>query len=310
MVRSVFSWVWKGATGVILALQATYGQQQATFTQYMFNGLALNPAYAGSQESLSLTALARKQWTGFAGSPSTQTFAIHSPIRSHRIALGALLINDRIGIVQQTGAHACYAYRIVMDRATLSMGLQAGFTSYRADPNQLSIKQPGDPSFAPGDFNRVLPGFGAGLYYYTERFYLGTSVPQIVNQSNRGNRDEPDLQPARHYLLTSGYVLDLSPSLKLKPSLLLKVVEGAPVQVDLNAHLLLREVLWVGLSYRTFESLDALLQVQLSDQFRLGYAYDFVLSTRSAGVRTGSHELMLNYQFTFHRAKAVTPRYF
>ena len=310
MARSILSWVWKGVAGTVFALQATYGQQQATFTQYMFNGLALNPAYAGSQESLSLTALARKQWTGFAGSPSTQTFAIHSPIRSHRIALGALLINDRIGIVQQTGAHASYAYRIVMNRSTLSMGLQAGFTSYRADPSQLSVKHIDDPSFAPGDFNRVLPGFGAGLYYYTERLYLGLSVPQLVNHRDESSRDEPNFRQRRHYLLNGGYVVDLNPSLKLKPSVLLKVVEGAPVQLDLNAHLLLNEVLWVGLSYRTFESVDALLQVQLSDQFRLGYAYDFVLGTRSAGVRTSSHELMLNYQFTFHRAKAVTPRYF
>jgi type IX secretion system PorP/SprF family membrane protein len=301
-------------TGVLVAMagKVAYSQQQAMFTQYMFNGLAINPAYAGSQESLSLTALARQQWTGLEGSPSTQTLSAHSPIKSEKVALGALFINDKIGIIRQTGFQACYAYRIQMRKGTLSLGLQGGFTNFRSEYSTLFVQDPNDPYFKGNDVNQFLPNFGTGAYYYSERFYVGFSVPQLVSnyyKSETANSFSSVVQ-VRHYFLTGGYVFDINPSLKLKPSLLLKAVEGAPLALDLNANLLLKEVVWLGLSYRSFQSLSALLELQLTDQFRLGYAYDFSTSSPQKGLTYGSHELMLNYRFAYAKTKVITPRYF
>ena len=296
-----------------LAGQAVYGQQQAMFTQYMFNGLAINPAYAGSQESLSLTALARQQWTGLEGSPSTQTFSAHSPIKNERIALGALFVNDKIGLVRQTGFQACYAYRIQMRKGTVSLGLQGGFTDYRSEFSTLFVRNPNDPNFNDNDVNQFLPNVGTGAYYYNDRWYVGFSVPQLMSnyytRENGGKLFSTVLQ-VRHYFLTAGYVLDINPSLKLKPSVLLKAVEGAPLALDLNANLLLKKVVWLGLSYRSFQSLGTLLELQLTDQFRFGYAYDFALSSQQKGLNYGSHELMLNYRFAYSKMRMVTPRYF
>ena len=303
-----------GITGLLAAMagQAAYGQQQAMFTQYMFNGLAINPAYAGSQESLSLTALGRQQWTGLDGAPSTQTLSVHSPIKNEKVALGALFVNDKIGVVRQTGFQACYAYRIQMRKGTLSLGLQAGFTSFRSEYSTLFVQDPNDPYFNSNDINKFLPNFGTGAYYYSERFYLGLSVPQLVSNSYKRESSNAlsSVLQVRHYFLTSGYVFDINPSLKLKPSMLLKAVEGAPLALDLNANLLLKEVVWLGLSYRSFQSLSALLELQLTDQFRLGYAYDFATSSRQKGLTFGSHELMLNYRFAYTKTKVITPRYF
>ena len=289
-----------------------YGQQQAMFTQYMFNGLAINPAYAGSQEALSLTALARKQWIGLQGAPNTQTFSVHSPIKKQKIALGATFFNDEIGVTQQTGINACYAYRIFMPHSTLSFGLQAGFTSYRSDLTRVRVQDPNDPNFGTDDVNKFMPNFGTGIYYFTDRFYVGFSIPMLMNNYyNRqvGNDGSNALQ-VRHYFLSGGYVMDLSRSLKLKPNVMVKAVNGAPLAIDLNANLLIKEVLWVGASYRTFSSVNALLELQLTDQFRLGYSYDFATTNRQNGLNYGSHELMLNYRFAFLKTKTVTPRYF
>lgn len=303
---------WIAAIMTTLVGQAVYGQQQAMFTQYMFNGLAINPAYAGSQESLSLTALARQQWTGLEGSPSTQTFSAHSPIKNEKIALGVLFVNDKIGLVRQTGLQACYAYRIQMRKGTMSLGLQGGFTSFRSEFSTLYVQNPNDPYFSNNDVNQLLPNFGTGAYYYSERFYLGFSVPQLV--SNYYKRENgiffSSVLQVRHYFLTGGYVFDINPSLKLKPSVLLKAVEGAPLALDLNANLLLKKVIWLGLSYRSFQSLSTLLELQVTDQFRLGYAYDFAISSQQKGLHYGSHELMLNYRFAYSKMKVITPRYF
>jgi type IX secretion system PorP/SprF family membrane protein len=302
---------WAGMVA-ILAGQSAYGQQQGMFTQYMFNGLAINPAYAGSQESLSLTALARQQWTGLQGAPSTQTFSAHSPIKNEKVALGALFVNDKIGVIKQTGFHAAYAYRIQTRKATLSLGLQAGFTSYRAEFSPLFVQDPNDPYFNNNNVNEFLPNFGTGAYYYSDRFYLGFSVPQLINNSYKkeNNNAFTGVLQVRHYFLTGGYVFDFNPSLKLKPNVLLKAVEGAPLAVDLNANLLLKEVVWLGLSYRSLQSLSVLLELQLTDQFRMGYAYDFATSASPNNLRYGSHELMLQYRFAYSKTKLITPRYF
>ena len=295
-------------TSLLLVAHVGYAQQNVMFTQYMFNGLALNPAYAGSHEVISMTAIGRQQWTGLNGAPSTQTFSVHSPIRSNRVGVGLMLLRDQIGITQQYNATASYAYRIPMEHGKLAMGLQAGISNYREDNNQVGINN--DPLFNQGAVSYWQPNFGAGLYYYSKRFYAGFSVPQLLERKYEASEVALAQSLVRHYFLHTGYVFDLSEDLKLKPNVLIKAVEGAPVQLDLNTNLLIMEVLWVGLSWRSFESVDALLQLQLTDRLQLGYSYDFATSSELSSVNGGSHELSLNYRFTIGHKKSVSPRYF
>jgi type IX secretion system PorP/SprF family membrane protein len=296
-----------GALVFLLASGRGIAQQQVMFTQYMFNGLALNPAYAGSHETVSVTALARKQWTGLEGAPSTQTFSIHSPIRSQRMSLGFLFLHDNIGVTDQTGVFGSYAYRIPINaKGKLAFGLQGGYSYYNSQFTKVS---PTDPTFA-YDVRLVHPSIGFGLYYNTDRFFLGVSVPQLNQTSPNISTPDSDSHLVRHYFATAGYVFDLTHALKLKPNILLKAVDGAPVEFDLNANLLIKEVIWVGLSWRSFDSLDGILQLQVNDQLQVSYSYDFATTTDLSRVNGGSHELMLNYRFSFIKTKIITPRYF
>ncbi|WKN43073.1 PorP/SprF family type IX secretion system membrane protein [Tunicatimonas pelagia] len=292
---------------LLLLSLASFAQQQAMYTQYMFNGLAINPAYAGSQESLTLTALGREQWAGFEGAPSSQTFSAHAPLRNRKIAVGLLLTHDEIGITNQYGAYAIYAYRIQMAKGTLSAGLQAGFNNYRAAFSQVNVRQ-NDGSFAADDLQGFLPNFGTGLYYSTQRFYVGFSLPQLLTNPYPGF-DGSRAQQYRHWFLSSGYVIDLNTDLKLKPNVLVKAVEGAPIELDLNANLLIRELIWLGVSYRSFDAISGLFELQVTPGFRIGYAYDYTL-TDLQQFNTGSHELLLNYRFLRKDKKMLTPRYF
>lgn len=284
-----------------------HAQQQVMFTQYMFNGLAINPAYAGSHETLSFSALGRTQWTGLDGAPNTQTLGVHSPIRNQRMALGALFLHDNIGVTNQNGLYGMYAYRIpVSDKGKLAFGLQGGVSFYNAQFSKVSTT---DPRFA-NDVRLASPSIGFGMYYNTERFYAGISTPQL-NQAQLDNKNsDSDSKLVRHYFLTMGYVFDIGPSLKLKPNLLIKRVVGAPLEIDLNANLLIKEVLWIGFSWRSFDSFDALLQLQLTDQLQFGYAFDFATTTDLSRVNNGSHEIMLNYRFSFSKTRIISPRYF
>jgi type IX secretion system PorP/SprF family membrane protein len=282
-------------------------QQQVMFTQYMFNGLAINPAYAGSHETLSATALMRQQWTGLDGAPSTQTFSVHSPIRNQKMALGGLFLHDKIGLTSQTGAYLSYAYRIsFLNGGKLSMGLQGGFTNYNAKFSLVSMT---DPSFQ-NNINEWHPNIGAGLFYSTQRFYAGFSLPQLIQTDfDKANLDS-DSKMVRHYFATAGYVFDVNENLKLKPNLLLKYVSGAPLQIDLNANLLIKEIIWLGLSWRSFDSFDAIFQLQLSDRLQVGYSYDFATTSEIKRVNSGSHEIAILYRIPMKRDRIVTPRYF
>ncbi len=301
------------AIGMLMAL-TVWGQQEAMYTQYMFNGLALNPAYAGTHQTLEFTALAREQWTGLDGAASTQTFTVHSPLRNRSIGVGLSLIHDQIGITSQYGVYGAYSYRIQFaNKGVLSMGLQVGFTSYHEDLSELSgsIRDPNDPNFAVDNVSKFMPNFGTGFYYYTSRFYLGLSSPHLVqNKLDDIETTDIDSKQRRHYFLTTGYVFDLSRSVKFKPNLLIKVVEGAPVEADINMNFLFQEMVWVGVSYRSFDSFDAVIQLNLTEQFRIGYAYDFATTTDLKRLHSGSHELMLNYRLKAPRHRMLTPRYF
>lgn len=287
---------------LILVYTGAFAQFEAGYTQYMFNGLAINPAYAGSHQSLDISLISRFQSPAVDGTPNTQTLSMHSGIKNKNIGLGLMVITDKIGVTRQTGFYASFAYKIKFKKSTLSLGLQGGATSIKSDYSQLLIKQPGDP-LASGDIKELQPNIGAGLYYHSKYFYAGLSMPQMIAEINN------NISQLKPIILTSGIVFRLNEALMLKPNILLRFVEQKVVEMNYNLNLLVHEILWLGVSYRPTSSISGLMELQLTDQLRLGYAYDATLSDlRRAD--SGSHEIMLNFQLRFSKKKVVNPRYF
>lgn len=296
---------------LILALVAGSGsllaQQQQMFTQYMFNQLAINPAYAGTDNAANITFLTRHQWIGVEGAPSTQTLSMHAPFPKRKIGLGLQIINDKIGPINQFGLYASYAYLIPMSFGTLSAGLQVGFNTYREDLTGIRTSSP-DAAF--GDVvSAFLPNAGAGVWFHAEDWYVGVSLPQMINHSVTSADSEVASTLVRHWFFTSGYVYPINADIKLKPNVLMKVVQGAPVQFDLNLNVLFQDVLWAGVSWRSFDSFDFLVEALVTPQLRFGYSYDTSTSALRL-VNSGSHELMLNYRLAFEKDRLLTPRYF
>lgn len=289
-------------TCLVLSSQAVYAQFEASYTQYMFNGLAINPAYAGSHNSLDATLITRFQSPGVEGAPSTQTISGHSGIKDKKIGVGLMVITDKVGVTRQTGYYASFAYKVKFDNSTLSLGLQGGATSYRSDYSQLLIKQAGDP-LVNGDVRETQPNIGAGVYYYSKLFYAGLSMPQMVSASST------NIIQSQPIIFTTGVLFPINDAFKLKPNILVRTVEEQIAEIHCNLNLLIHEILWVGVSYRVNSSVSGLFELQLTNQWRLGYAYDATLSELQQ-VDSGSHEIMLNYQLRFSKKKVVNPRYF
>lgn len=279
-------------------------QQSTIYSQYMFNGLAINPAYAGYDDMLSLTALGRIQSLGLEGSPNTQSFSAHTPIINNRIGVGLQFFHEQIGVTDQTGIYGSYSYKIYMNKFTLSLGLQAGVNFYKTNYSSLIIFNPGDPVFNE-DTRTVTPNFGSGAILSSERLFVGISMPQMLSVGNQENviiQEKP-------FILYGGLVFKLSPSIMLKPSMLAKMVNGKPVEWNINAHLLIKDILWVGASFRPVNAISFLLQIQITEQLSLGYVYDASIGEIST-IEAGSHEFMLNYKFRFSKKGVVSPRYF
>lgn len=289
-----------------------FAQQDPIYSQFMYNGLAINPAVAGSAETLSATAVYRRQWIGIEGAPETQTFNIDAPVYKKKLGLGLSIINDKVGVTQNLVINTLYAYRIQFKESTLSMGLQAGVNNYNADYTSVNTdpQNLADDAFG-NNVNRMIFNFGAGAYYYAQRFYAGISIPHILNQSLDGVNDKTGVQSRqyRHYFLTAGYVFDASENIKIKPSVLFKLAAGAPVQADINSNFWYKETYCIGVSYRTGDSFTALFQWQIIKQLRFGYAYDYILSNLSQ-FTSGNHEIMLRYELVKKNTKIITPRYF
>lgn len=288
-------------------------QQEAMYSQYMFNTLAINPAYAGSRNVTSATALYRSQWVGIQGAPTTATFSIDAPIDNKKIGLGLQVFNDRLGITNTTGAFGSYAFRIPMGKGILAMGLQAGASQYRADFTSVNLGSDNTPDQAfSTNVNKTLVDFGVGLYYSTDKFYLGLSSPQLLNNQLHNftvqNNNSFDGQ-AMHLFLATGYVFPLNDDLHLKPSVLIKYVKGAPIEGDLNATLWIRDILGIGAQYRTEADISGMVEFQVSPQIRLGYSYDRS-TTPLVQFNSGSHEIMIRYEFGSTKGKILSPRYF
>ncbi|MCU0430476.1 MAG: type IX secretion system membrane protein PorP/SprF [Cytophagaceae bacterium] len=287
-------------------------QQDMAFSQYMFNMLMVNPAYAGSRDVISMTSLYRKQWVNLPGTPSILTFSADAPIAAEKMGLGLQVFNDRVGQFTTTGIFTSGAYRLRLKKGTMAMGLQAGIYQFQADLSgvQLSRDATYDQAFA-ANVRKTLPNFGTGIYYNTDKFYIGASLPHLVNNSLFKKTDTivSKARLSRHIFLIGGYVIPLSLDVKLKTSTLIKFVQGAPLQVDLNTNLWFFDKLALGTSYRTSGALVGMIEIQATPQIRIGYAYDGNLGKSRTHLR-GSHEFMLRYEFGYIKTKMLSPRYF
>jgi len=294
---------------IVLFSLKTEAQQDPMYTQYMYNTLSVNPGYAGSRGALSITGLVREQWVGIKGAPSTQTLTLSSPIYNDNMGLGLSVINDNVGPIHQTMLFADYSYSIqTTENAKLAFGLKAGVNVFQADLLALHPNQTGDPAIY-NISNRLLPNVGVGAYYYSDKGYVGLSAPKLL-QHNLKTGETSESKERRHYFLIGGYVFDLSESLKLKPSFLVKAVQGAPVSIDVTANLFIHDKLGIGLAHRLDDSFSGLLQYYFTPQFRVGYAYDFTM-TELRHYNSGSHELMVGYDFNFVDDKRIrSPRFF
>ncbi|RAW02393.1 PorP/SprF family type IX secretion system membrane protein [Pseudochryseolinea flava] len=293
------------AVACVLFSSDLFAQQDPMYSQYMFNMLPINPAYAGSREMLSVTAMYRKQWVGIEGAPTTFTFSADTPIRNQRMALGLNLVSDQIGIAKTLTINACYAYRIQFTNGgLLSLGLQAGLNQYRADYSSVVTSQnfggPMDNAFA-GSVSSMFPNFGFGAYYYTDKFYVGVASPKMIKNNLNGENNPtidftsyPNRQN-RHLFITSGYTFELNQDWDLKPSTLIKGVHGAPLEFDINVNAWWKKKVGGGLSYRTADAILAMVQFQVKPELQFGYAYDMTVSGLS-GTNSGSHEVMLRYE--------------
>ena len=284
-------------------------QQEPMFSQYMFNMSHINPAYAGNRATDNITALFRKQWVAIEGAPITTSLSWDKRAEESNVGYGLQIYNDRLGIESTSGIQAFYSYRIPFEKSFFSFGLSGGVLNYRAAFSTVSTIQGGDPVFQE-DVNGFLPTAGVGILYATEHWYMGLSVPALFETKISVNKVQVTTGANNHYFLTGGYIFNVSEILKLKPSILLKAVNGAPLEYDFNLNAWIQDVIGLGLSYRTADALVAMFEIQISLEFRLGYAYDYTISNLKP-FNKGTHELMLRYEFSNKKNQRIlSPRYY
>jgi type IX secretion system PorP/SprF family membrane protein len=303
--------------GLTLLSASLYAQQAPMYTHYMYNTLSVNPAYAGSRDALTVTALHRTQWANFNGAPVTQTLTLHTPLRNEHVGLGLSVLNDKIGPTNNTAIFGYYAYRFMLNqKSKLALGLSAGVNLYQADLTSLKLDQETDPVFINNIDNRTLPNFGFGAYYSRERFYAGVSVPNLLENNysveNKPNGEGSSIgKEQRHYFFVAGTLFKLSENLDFKPSTMIKVTEAAPIQADLTASFIIMDKLLIGAMFRTGDAFGALVGINVTEQLHFGYSFDYSYGLQTFKYNQGSHELVLRYDFIFSSKKQIhSPRNF
>lgn len=290
---------------------AVNAQLEPLNDQYLLNGLAINPAFAGADEALSITLLHRNQWVGFEGAPVTTTFAVHSPLRRENLALGFLLMHDQIGISRRTSFTGSYAYRIIAPRGTMSFGLAAELEIWNESLQDIRQIDDNDDYIYNLAETYVLPDFNIGFYYYTRRYYGGFSMVSIlgsqINTSTGRYGINLNLKHI-HYMLNGGFFSNLSDGIRINPGILVKYNPSNAFQIDLNMNVILKEKFWLGASYRSRTGLIWLIQFQANNQARIAYTYGMDFSTLG-NYHKGTHEIMLKYVFNY-LIEVVSPRQF
>ncbi|MCU4176765.1 PorP/SprF family type IX secretion system membrane protein [Carboxylicivirga sp. N1Y90] len=292
--------------------QKAVAQQEPLYTQYMFNTVSVNPAYAGTRDAMNVLFLSRHQWTGMDGAPKTYDFTMHTPLNNYRMGLGLSIVSDSYGPVNNYYINFNYAYRVKLnEKMTLSMGVKGGIYNYYVDLNGLNVGEE-DPSFSSDFEQKLQPNAGLGLYLYTDKYYIGASVPKLISTDLSGNQTTTSTlgELKQHFFLMGGYVMDLNSEFKFKPSVITKMVQGAPPSTDLTAQFLYRGTYWIGATYRIGDAVAFIGNIQVNKQLMVGYSYDYSVSELSH-YNNGSHEIIISYDFDgFLKNKVKSPRYF
>lgn len=293
----------------VLSLKC-FSQQQSQYTQYMYNTMTINPGYTGTRGVASVLGLYRAQWVGLDGAPRTGSFSIESPISSNGQGLGLSVVNDQIGPSSETVLTGNYSYPIQLSETLkMSLGISAAVDFMKVDFSELDIYDPDDPYLA-GSLSETSPNVGVGVYFHTNKWYAGVSIPQILETKFYDDVQTSVATQKTHFYAIGGYVFDINTNLKLKPAVLLKAVDGAPMSLDVSANLLIKEVLTLGVAYRWDAAVSAMAGFQITSGFFAGYSYDY--DTENLGnYNSGSHEIFLRFDlFTQSKYRLVTPRFF
>ena len=294
---------------LFLQMNSIYAQQEAQYSQYMYNTISVNPAYAGSRNVLSVLALHRSQWIGFEGAPKTSTFSINTPIPETNLGLGISAISDRIGPTEQTTLSGDISYTILLNEKTkLSFGAKGTASFFSFDQYKVTPFQANDPKWRSLSSN-VSPNFGVGLFLHSDQYYLGLSVPNLMESSFYNDNDIAINSQSRNYYFIGGYVFDVSNSIKFKPAVVSKIVTGAPLQLDLSGNAMFMNKFVLGAAYRWAAAASGLAGFQVNDALFIGYSYDFDTTSLSR-YNYGSHEVFIRYEFVYKKDKLVSPRFF
>ncbi len=291
-------------------IMSIYGQQDPHYTQYMYNTMSVNPAYAGSLGHTVINALGRMQWMDIPGAPRTQTLSYETPIDFSRLGLGVNIVNDKIGPSQETSLDLNLSYAIqISETGKLAMGLKLGGRLFNVDWSKSIVKHPKDRLLVPIN-NKILPTIGAGIYYYTSDWYIGLSTPNFLRTDHYDDNTNQGVvsEERMHFFLIGGKVFQLSDQIKLKPAFLFKGVKGAPISMDLSLNLHYNSKLITGVSWRWKDTISTLIGFQITKQIQLGYAYDLSTSNYRS-YNSGTHEIMLRYEL-FRLGSIVSPRFF
>ena len=290
---------------------SSIAQLSPLLDQYQVNGLALNPAYAGSQEALNIELHSRMQWVGFEGAPRTLSLSMHSPMRDKRVNLGIIILSDRYGSNRETGFLLNYAYRLELGKGNLAMGLAAGGTSLSSEADAIRYVQPGDLLLQDPARRAFIPEFSLGAYFHSDRYYAGFSMPLFLGHTTNASNGKYNLSfnlAEANYMFVSGIIFRISQDFELLPSMLLRINPSSNTQFDLSCNIIYGEKIWLGATLRTNGNLSAILQMQINSQIRVGYSYGYEISELS-NYQQGSHEILMVYSFKY-LLEVISPRYF
>lgn len=298
---------------ILIAGTGLQAQQDEAYTQYFYNKLVINPAYAGSRDAISILGLYRNQWVGFEGAPKTQSVSIHAPVFTENIGLGLSLIHDEIGISDNMTVNMAYAFRMQFEKGRLALGLNGQIKRQFMDWKSTSPIEQIDGKIPYANTVIWLPNFGVGAYFDNDLFYAGVSVPHLLENKLEYNRTgttaETEARQRRHIFGMAGLMLPVSEDVEFHPSLLVKYVKNSPTTVDINASFVFYRTLLTGVTYRTGDSFDMIIQLYLNNNLRIGYAHDFT-TTKLSDYHSGTHEILVGFDFG-KRVKGIdNPRYF
>lgn len=294
---------------LLVCNSALWAQQDPQYTQYMYNPININPAYAGTRGVTTIFGLHRAQWVGLDGAPVTNSASLNAPVGKN-VGLGVSFVNDKIGPTDTNVIAADFSYTIpVNNDYKLSLGIKGSVQLFNVDFTKLNIYDPSDPRFSANINNKLTPNVGAGAFMYSENSYFGLSVPHILETNNYSDNEISVVKERFHVYAMAGHVFDLAYNWKFKPAALAKVVQGAPLQVDLTANVLYNDKFTLGLAYRWSAAVSVLAGFQVSDGLFIGYTYD-TETTKLANYNSGSHEIFLRFELFKKYEKVMNPRFF